>query len=83
MGVELDELAVKIRTALERSLLAEHAGFAIRTQKKAIRVAEESIKDGHPLLNVPCYLPASVVVSLAKLGHEVVALAAPAEPRRL
>ena len=80
MGVELDELAVKIRTALERSLLAEHAGFALRTQKKAIRVAEKSIKDGHSMLNVPCYLPASVVISLAKVGHEVVA---PAEPGRL
>lgn len=71
MGLELDELAVKIRTAMERSLMAEHAGVALRTQKKAIGVAEKSIKDGHPMLNVPCYLPASVVVSLAKLGHEI------------
>lgn len=83
MTFELDELAVKIRTALERSLLAEHAGVSLCTQKKAIGVAERSVRDGAPLLNVPCYLPASVVLSLAKLGHEVVGLAAPTEPGRL
>lgn len=68
MGLELDELATKIRVAMERSLMAEHAGVALRVQKSAITLARKASKECSPSTNVPCYLPASVLLSLAELG---------------